>query len=57
MNLRPRQKDKEINPAFRYQSNNYIEKIAHVINSKNAGNSYTQQEAFSREIADKFGRL
>ena len=57
MNLRPREPKKEINPIFRYQSNNYIEKITSVIQSRNAGNSYKESEAFSSKIKNKYGTL
>jgi hypothetical protein len=57
MNLRPRDPSKEINPTFRYQSNNYLEKIKSVINGKNAGNSYKQSEAYSSKIKNKYGDL
>lgn len=57
MNLRPREPSKDINPALRYQSNNYIEKIAQVINGRNAGNSYINKEAFSSNIKNKYGAL
>ena len=57
MNLRPRQPSKEINPIFRYKSNNYIEKITSVIHSRNAGNSYKESEAFSSKIKNKYGTL
>ena len=57
MNLRPRDASKDINPVFRYQSNNYFEKISNVINSRNAGNSYKASEAFSSKIKNKYGSL
>jgi hypothetical protein len=57
MNLRPRQPSKEINPIFRYQSKNYIEKITGVINNRNAGNSYKESEAYSSKIKNKRGSL
>lgn len=57
MNLRPRQPSKEINPIFRYQSNNYIEKITSVINSRNAGESYKEREKYSTKIKTKYGSL
>ena len=37
--------------------NNYIEKITSVINSRNAGNSYKESEAFSSKIKNKYGTL
>lgn len=55
MNLRPREQQKEIGPpSFRYQPNNYIEKLAKHIQTQNPTNVGKQNENFDNKIVNKY---
>jgi hypothetical protein len=44
MNLRPRERSKELQSDFRYQANSNIEKVMDKINNRNALTSMTNEE-------------
>ena len=56
MNLRPREQKKEIGPpSFRYQPNNYIEKLAKHIQTQNPTNVGKQNENFDGHCCSRGG--
>lgn len=58
MNLRPRQIEKEIGPgSFRFQPNNYIEKISDHIIYQNPTLICEQKNNYTQDTVNKFGDL
>jgi len=51
MNLRPREKDKEVGPpSFRFKPNNFFEKVADRLRINNANNTFRTRDGFDQSI-------
>jgi hypothetical protein len=51
MNLRPRDRSKELDREFRYQANSNIEKVIDKLNNRNALTSMTTEEQVSKHLS------
>ena len=53
MNLRPRQKDKELGPTFHFKPNNFFEKVRDHIEYQNPTMSIHSNEVYSKSIVNR----
>ena len=57
MNLRPRDREKELGRDFRYQANSFYEKVADQIINKNPCSEIMSNEIFSNKVKAKTGDI
>jgi hypothetical protein len=53
MNLRPREREKELDGNFKFKPSNFFEKVKDHIQFKNASNSIMTKEQYSKQIINK----